>query len=222
MNLAKDARKIVALVHLATAGCSTSYQVSLADLDALKGGNSVANVKSSAGEPLELGNFTFDYRTPSAERPQRIAGIESLNRTIETGGLAKATELWVVPQRDDRAWHRVALGGGLGLLAGFGVGYAVTNRIALERQARDPAGCSGCTIGTVFLGAGLSSVVGAALGGLVSYFGAAGVGDTQPAVLELLPREATASAPTSAPASAPSRAAGFDATGVDAPASLPQ
>jgi hypothetical protein len=176
-------------------GCSTTYRVATRDLEQIKAGTQVANVRDD-GHDVDLTHYTFDFHVPDKRAAQRVRGIESFNHLVETNALTSATDLTLVPNREDKPWQRIGLGGGVGFVSGFGIGFAVTNRIAIERQAQDGSACHDCSIGTVLLGSFVSAVIGAATGGLLAYFAGTGLGETKPATLELLE-------PSSQPASQP-------------------
>ena len=166
-------------------GCSTTYRVASRDLDQIKGGAQVASATDD-GHEVDLTHYTFDYHLADKRAAQRVKGIESLNALSEAGSLKNITEISLIPGREDRPWQRTGLGLGVGFVSGFGIGFAVTNRIAIERSAQDGAACTHCGIGTVMLGAFSAAVLGAAVGGLVAYFTGAGLGETRPALLQFL------------------------------------
>lgn len=159
--------------------CSTTYRVATADLERLKAGSQVRELRDEAGQSVDLTHYSFDYKVPGHKAAQRLSGIESLNRTLEDKSLASMSEISAVPGRGDKWWQRVLLGGGVGAIAGFSIGYAVTNRVALERVASQGPNCSDCSFGLVMGGAAISAVLGATVGSLVAYFAGTGLGETE-------------------------------------------
>lgn len=166
-------------------GCSTTYRVATRDLDQLKAGAQLSSV-SDEGQEVDLTHYTFDYHVPDKRGALRVKGVESLNALAEGGSLKSMTEMSLIPGREDRPWQRTGLGIGVGFVSGFGIGFAVTNRIAIERNAQDGDACHQCGIGTVMIGAFSSAVLGAAVGALVAYFTGVGLGETKSAVLNFL------------------------------------
>lgn len=187
---------------LVLSACSTTYRVTAADLERIAQGAEVQNVTASSGEAIDFSTYTFVYRSKDDKTPRRVKGIESLNGLIGSGTLTGVTALDVMPSLADHAWQRTLLGGGVGLAAGVGIGFAISNRIVIERTAQAGGtfrdGPWMIAVGTV-----VSAVLGAAAGALVAYFGGAGVGNVRDAKVELL--GGPASLPASEPASQPAQ-----------------
>ncbi len=188
----------VALLLPVLFACSTTYSVAPADLDKLRAGAQISAVNDPSGETVDLTHYAFDYHLPDKAPAVRARGIESINHTSEAGGLANATAINIVPQFEDKPWQRIGLGAGIGLVTGFGIGYAVSNRIVIERQGQDGAACHDCSIGTTLLGSFVSAALGLVAGGVISYFAGSGLGETKTAVLSYF--APAASEPVSQPA----------------------
>lgn len=189
---------LVLSLSLAASACSTTYRFSQEDVERIAAGREVRNVKDNKGQPVDLGTYSLVYREKDnrekdTKAPKRVKGLEQLNSLAVGGQLAAMQKLEAVPGLADKAAQRVVLGGGVGLAAGVGIGFAISNRIAIEQQ-RDQAL-------TVALGTVISGVLGATAGALIAYFGGAGVGNVRDGSIELT--EGTASQPTSEPASQP-------------------
>jgi hypothetical protein len=185
---------IVVLFSLVTSACSTTYRFSQEDVERIAAGREVRNVKDNKGGLVDLGTYSLVYREKDSKAPKRVKGLEQLNSLATGGQLAAMQKLEAVPGLADKAAQRVALGGGVGLAAGVGIGFAISNRIAIEQQ-RDQAL-------TVALGTVISGLLGATAGALIAYFGGAGVGNMRDGSIELT--EGSASLPASEPASQPS------------------
>ena len=175
-------------------GCSTTYRVATRDLEQIKSGGQLASV-SDDGQEVDLTHYTFDYHVADKRAAQRVKGVQSLNALSEGGALKSITDISIIPGRDDRPWQRTGLGIGVGFVSGFGIGFAVTNRIAIERAAQSGDTCTQCGIGTVMLGAFTSAVLGAAVGGLIAYFTGTGLGETKPAMIHFLDPESAPPSP---------------------------
>ena len=178
-------RPLVILLF-ASAACSTTYRFKGEDLDRVREGTAVANVQDAAGQDVDFTHYSFVYRTPDANAPLRIKGIESLNRSAEDGMLKTATRLDAVPGINDKAWQRSILGAGIGFVAGLGIGYAITNRVLVERSAREGDQCTTCTVGFLMLGTLVSAILGGGAGSILAYFGGSGVGQVRPAKVQFL------------------------------------
>lgn len=161
------------------AACSTTYHVAPQDLERLKAGYQVSDLKDERGQSVDVTHYTFDYKIPDHKAAQRLTGIEALNQSLEARKLYDITSMSAVPGHGDKWVQRVLLGGGVGAIAGFGIGYAVTNRVALERVAAQGASCSQCSFGVVMLGSAISAVLGMAVGGLTAYFAGSGIGESE-------------------------------------------
>jgi len=173
--------RVVLLIPI-FAACSTTYVIQTPDVERLKQGAQISNLKDLSQETVDFTHYAFVYKEKDREVPLKIKGIESLNSMASAGQLHGLQTLTAVPQKEDHAWQRTVLGGGVGLAAGLGVGFAVSNRIILERSATPD--CTYCTPGYTALGTIVSGVVGAAVGSLIAYFAAAKVGSTRVGMFE--------------------------------------
>ena len=189
---------------LATAACSTTYHVAPGDVERIARGAEVKNVRSDAGEAIDFSTYSFVYRDKDSKAPLRVKGVESLNGLAGAGKLTDMMSLDLEPSLADRAWQRTLLGGAVGLAAGAGVGFAVSNRVIIERTALAGGSCPACGPEHIAVGTVVSGVIGATVGALIAYFGRAG--SVRTATVDLIggePASEPASEPTSAPASAP-------------------
>lgn len=188
----------LAALALALCACSTTYRVAQKDIARIaQEGAVIQNVATDEKEPIDFGAYHFVYRSKDDKSPRLVKGVESLNALIGAGKLTQLTGLDVVPGLSDRAWQRTLLGGGVGLAAGVGIGFAISNRVIIERTALNGGtyaqGPALIAVGTV-----VSGVVAAAIGAIVAYFGGAGVGSVRDANVDLL--GGSGSQPTSEPA----------------------
>ncbi len=190
-------RSALSLAWVLSCACSTIYHVESEDLERVKHGQQISNLKDERGAPVDFTHYHFVYSEAGQQVPREVKGIESLNVLSGSGQLAGLETLRATPQRGDKAWQRTVLGGGVGLATGLGVGFAVSNRVLIERSAREGAACTTCGPGYVALGTIVSGVIGAAVGSVVAYFAGAGVGSSRTGLLEFF------SEPSSEPTSAP-------------------
>lgn len=180
------------------AACSTTYRFRGEDLDRVRAGTPVANITDPSGEAVDFTEYSFVYKTKDAAAPLRIKGVESLNRSSQEGMLKEALSLDAAPGINDKAWQRSTLGAGIGFLAGLGTGFAITNRILVERSARDE-NCATCSAPYLVMGTLISAVIGGGIGAVLAYFGGSGVGQVRTAQVQFLGDE-PATEPVSQPA----------------------
>jgi len=185
------------LIAFVASACSTTYKFRGEDLERVRQGTPVANVADPSGEDIDFTHYAFVYRSKDAAAPLKIKGIESLNRSSQAGMLNGALSLDAAPGVHDKVWQRTTLGAGVGFLSGLGVGYAITNRVLVERSARDPD-CSTCNAGFLVLGSVISALIGGGIGATLAYFGGSGVGQVRIPTVQFLGEEPS-SQPTSQP-----------------------
>jgi hypothetical protein len=194
VRVRSTALSLMTFCCFATGACSTTYRIQNQDVERVRNGEQVANLRGETGDPVDFTHYHFVYQE-KGKAPLRLKGVESLNSASASKQLAGVETLTAVPGREDRAWQRTLLGGGVGLAAGLGMGFAVSNRVINERANALGNACVGCGGGYLALGTAISGVIGATIGAVVAYFAGAGVGSTRLGALEFFAEPALVPGP---------------------------